>query len=199
MRLPPMTSRDRRALLLLALCAVVFTAVYFWPEGGAAAVVGPASSVEQMEQRIRRMRRLAASAPAREETLKRAMEELKRREEGMIRAETPSQAQAQMLEIVRRVAKSQPETFQMRGTEFGAPRPLGESYAEVVMTVTVESPIEQLVTFLADVSNQPELIAVSDIQISQASGKGKLIPARLTLTGIVPRALAPQKKGGAAF
>lgn len=199
MRLPPMTSRDRRALLLLALCAVVFTAVYVWPEGGAAAVVGPASSVEQMERRIRRMRRLAASAPAREETLKRAMEELKRREEGMIRAETPSQAQAQMLEIVRRVAKDQPETFQMRGTEFGAPRPLGESYAEVVMTVTVESPIEQLVTFLADVSNQPELIAVSDIQISQASGNRKLIPARLTLTAVAPRALAPQKKGGAAF
>lgn len=199
MKLPPLTSRDRRALLLLALCTVVFTAVYFWPEDGAAAVVGPAASVDQMEQRIRRMRRMAASAPAREEALKKALDELKRREEGMIRAETPSQAQAQMLEIVRRVAKNQPETFQLRGTEFAPPRALGDAYGEVVMTVTVESPIEQLVTFLTDLANQPELISVGEIQFSQASGKGKLIPARLTLTGIVPRELAPQKKGGAAF
>jgi hypothetical protein len=117
----------------------------------------------------------------------------------MLRAETAAQAQAQMLEIVRRVAKSQPETFQLRSTEFGAPRALGDFYGEVVLTVAVESPIEQLVTFLADLSNQPELVAVQEIQFSQASGKGKLIPARLTLTGIVPRQLAPQKKGGAAF
>lgn len=198
MKLPPLTSRDRRALALLAVCAIVFTAVYYWPEESPS-VVGPASSVEQMEQRIRRMRRMAASAPAREELLKKAQEELARREKGMIRAETPSQAQAQMLEIVRRVAKSQPETFQMRGTEFGAPRPLGDAYGEVVMTVIIESPIEQLITFLADVSNQPELLSVNEIQFSQAAGNRKLIPARLTLTAVVPRALVPQRKGGAAF
>lgn len=198
MKLPPLTSRDRRALALLALCAVVFTAVYFWPEQGAP-VVGPDLSVEQMEQRLRRMRRMAASAPAREELLKKAQEELARREKGMIRADTPPQAQAQMLEIVRRVAKSQPETFQMRGAEFGAPRPFGDGYGEVVMTVIVESPIEQLITFLADVCNQPELVSVSEIQFSQAAGNRKLIPARLTLTAVVPRALVPQKKGGTAF
>lgn len=198
MKLPPLTSRDRRALALLAVCAIVFTAVYYWPEEGPS-VVGPASSVEQMEQRIRRMRRMAASAPAREELLRKAQEELARREQGMIRAETPAQAQAQMLEIVRRVAKSQPETFQMRGTEFGAPRPLGDAYGEVVMTVIIESPIEQLITFLADVSNQPELLSVNEIQFSQAAGNRKLIPARLTLTAVVPRALVPQKKGGPAF
>jgi len=198
MKLPPLTSRDRRALALLAVCAIVFTAVYFWPEESAP-VVGPSSSVEQMEQRILRMRRMAASAPVREELLKKAQEELARREKGMIRAETPAQAQAQMLEIVRRVAKSQPETFQMRGTEFGAPRPLGDAYGEVVMTVIIESPIEQLITFLADVSNQPELLSVNEIQFSQAAGNRKLIPARLTLTAVVPRALVPQKKGGPAF
>lgn len=198
MKMPPLTSRDRRAMALLAVSAVVFTAVYYWP-AQSSGVVGPVSSVEQMEQRIRRMRRMAASAPAREELLRKAQAELARREQGMIRAETPAQAQAQMLEIVRRVAKTQPETFQMRGTEFGAPRPLGDAYSEVVMTVIVESPIEQLITFLADVSNQPELVSVSEIQFSQAAGNRKLVPARLTLTAVAPRALVPQKKGGPAF
>lgn len=199
MKLPELTSRDRRALALLAVCTVIFSAVYFWPENGAASVVGPAVTAEQMEQRVRKLRRMAAAAPGREEALKKVREELGRREQGMLRAETVAQAQAQMLEIVRRVAKNQPETFTLRGTEFGQPRPLGDAYGEVVMTVIVECPIEQLVTFLVDVSNQPELIAVSEVQLNQAAGNRKLIPARLTFTAVAPRSLAPEKKGGMRF
>lgn len=199
MRRPALTSRDRRALALLAVCTVVFSAVYFWPEDGAASVVGPAVTVGQVEQRIRKLRRMAAAAPGREEALKKVLEELGRREQGMLRAETVAQAQAQMLEMVRRVARSQPETFTLRGTEFGQPRPLGDAYGEVVMTVIVECPIEQLVTFLVDVSNQPELIAVSEVQLNQAAGNRKLIPSRLTFTGLVPRGLVPEKKGGRVF
>jgi len=198
MKLPALTPRDRRALVLLAVCAAVFTAVYYWPEGEGA-VAGTAMSAEQMEQRIRKMRRIAASAPVREETVQKARQVLNEREKGMIRAQTAAQAQVQMLEIVRRVAKNQPETFQIRSTEFGAPQALGTSYSEVVMTVAVESPIDQLITFLADLSNQPELISVKELQLSQAVGNHKLIPARLTVTAVAPRALAPQKKGGPEF
>lgn len=196
---PALTARDRRALALLAVCAVVFSAVYFWPENGAASVVGPAVTPEQMEQRILKLRRMAAAAGGREEALKKVQEELARREQGMFRAETAAQAQAQMLEVVRRVAKNQPETFSLRGTEFAQPRPLGDAYAEIVMTLVVESPIEQLVSFLVDLSNQPELIAVSEVQLGQAAGNRKIIPARLTFTGVAPRSLAPEKKGGMRF
>ncbi|MCX7602638.1 MAG: GspMb/PilO family protein [Bryobacteraceae bacterium] len=199
MKLAALTSRDRRALALLAVCTVVFSAVYFWPEDGAASVVGPAVTIGQLEQRIMKLRRMAAAAPGREEALKKVQEELGRREQGMLRAETVAQAQAQMLEMVRRVARSQPETFTLRGTEFGQPRRLGDDYGEVVMTVIVECPIEQLVTFLVDVSNQPELIAVSEVQLSQAAGNNKIIPSRLTFTAVVPRSLAPEKKGGPGF
>lgn len=197
MRLPELTQRDRRALALLVLCAAVFSAIYFWPEEGG--VVGPAVTPEQMEQRVLKLRRMAAAAPGREEALKQVRAELGKREQGMLRAESVAQAQAEMLEIVRRAAKDQTEPFALRGTEFGPPRPLGGAYGEVLLTVTVECQIEQLVTFLAGVSNQPELIAVSEVQISQATGNKKIIPARLTFTGIVPRSLVPEKKGGPGF
>lgn len=199
MRRPALAARDRRALALLAVCTVVFTAVYLWPENGAAPVVGPAVTPEQMEQRVLRLRRMAAGASGREEALQSAKQELDRRQQGMFRAESAAQAQAQMLEVVRRIARNQPETFSLRGTEFAQPRPLGDAYAEIVMTLVVESPIEQLVTFLVDVSNQPELIAVSAVQLGQATGNRKIIPARLTLTGVAPRSLAPEKKGGMPF
>jgi hypothetical protein len=198
MRMPELTPRDRRALLLLGVCAAVFAAIYFWP-AESVSVVGAEVTVEQMEQRVTKLRRMAAAAPGRQEALNRVKEELGKREQGMLRAATVAQAQAGMLEMVRRVAKTQPETFVLRGTEFGAPRPLGDAYGEVVMTVIVECPIEQLVTFLVDVSNQPELIAVSEVQLSQAVGNKKIIPSRLTFTGVVPRSLVPEKKGGPGF
>lgn len=198
MTLPALTQRDRRALALLALCAVVFSAIYFWPQEGAD-VVGAAMTVDQMEQRVTKLRRMAAAAPGRNEALKRVQEELGKREAGMLKAATVAQAQAEMLEIVRRVVKHQPETFSLRGTEFGAPRPLGDAYGEVTLTVSVECPIDLLISFLADISNQSELIAVSEVQLSQAAEKAKTIPARLTFSGVVARSLVPEKKGGLAF
>lgn len=198
MKMPPLTQRDRRALALLALCAVVFSAVYLWPENGGD-VVQAAMTVGQMEQRITRLRRMAAAAPGREEALKRVQEQLAGRQSGMLKADTVAQAQAEMLEMVRRVAGAQPESFGLRGAEFGVPRPLGDAYGEVLLTVTVECPIELLISFLADVSNQPALIAVSEIQVSQAVGNRKIMPVRLTFTGLVPRRLVPEKQGGAAF
>lgn len=198
MKMPALTQRDRRALALLALCAVVFSGVYFWPEQGAG-VVGVAMTVDQMEQRVTKLRRMAAAAPGREEALKRVREELGKREAGLIKASTVAQAQAEMLEIVRRVARNQPEGFALRGAEFGAPRRLAGLYGEIVLTVLVESQIEQLVSFLADMSNQPELISVSDVNLSQAVGNRKIIPARLTITGLVDPSLVPEKKGGPGF
>lgn len=199
MKMPALTGRDRRALVLLVLCAALFSAVYFWPQNGTASVVGTAFTPEQMEQRILKLRRMAAAAPGRQEALKKAQDHLGRIEQGMLHAGSVSQAQAQMLEIVRRVAGAQPETFALRGTEFGAPRPLGSAYGEVVMTVLVDCPVEQLITFLVDLSNQNGLIAVSEIQVGQAAGNRKILPLRLTLTAVVPRSLVPEKKGGQAF
>ncbi len=197
MKLRELTPRERRAIGLLAVCTAVFTAISFWPEDGGA-VVGPAATVEQLEQRIQKLRRLAAAAPGREAALEQVRAELARREQGMLQAETAAQAQARMLEMVRRLAKDQ-DGFALRGTEFGAPRPLGDDYGEVTLTVNAECRIEQLITFLVDVANQPELVAVSELQLSQAAEKSKVIPARITLTAVVPRSLAPEKKGGPAY
>ena len=52
---------------------------------------------------------------------------------------------------------------------------------------------------MADIGNQAELISVTDLQFTQVTGKQKLVPVRVTFTGIVPRRLVPEKKGGQAF
>lgn len=196
MTLATLSRRDRNALGLLALCTVVFTAVYFWPSGDSG-TVGAVTAIPQVEKRVTRLRRLAAAVPARQEILTKVDRELGAREKGVIQAETPAQAQAQLLQIARRVAQAQNPPVVFKGTEFAPPRAFGDAYGEVVMTVSIDGGIEQIVNFLSDISNQPELVAVSDLQLSQVSSKQKLVPARITFSGVVPRKLVPQRKESA--
>lgn len=193
MILPALSRRDRNALAALGICAVVFGAVYFWPSGDSS-TVGAVHSIPVEEKRVARLRRLAAAVPGRQAILTKVDQELAAREKGIIHAETAPQAQAQLLQIVRRVAQAQNPPVVFKGAEFAPPRQFGDAYGEVVMTVSLECGIEQVVNFLADISNQPELVSVSDLQINQVASKMKLLPVRVTFTGVVPRKLVPAKK-----
>lgn len=193
-----LTPREKQVLILWPIAVAIILAIYFWPSGGPG-VVGAVNSVEAQEKRVTKLRRLSVAAPSREEILKKVSAELDRREKGLIRAETAPQAQAQLLQIARRVAQVQQPPVLFKSTEFAAPRPFGNAYGEVAMTVNIECGIEQIVNLLADMSNQPELVSVSDLQFSQVLGKQKVVPVRITFTGIVPRKLVPEKKGGAGF
>ena len=172
----PLSDRDKKLLALWAV--VVIGAIYFWPSSADTGTVGAVQNVELTEKRVARVRRLAAAAPARQEILKTVSDELVKREKGLILAETAPQAQAQLLQVVRRVAQAQQPALVFKGTEFAAPRPLGQSYGEVVMTVSMDAGIEQVINFLADIGNQPELISVSDLQLTQVTRQQKLVPVR---------------------
>jgi len=198
MTLSQLPQRDRRALALLGVCVLVFSGVYFWPSGSAA-TVDVSNSIPLEEKRLSKLRRAAASAPARDELLKKVEDELARREKGLIVADTAPLAQAQLSQIVRRVAQAQQPAIVFKATEFTAPRAFGDAYGEVQMAVSLECGIEQIVNFLSDMSNQPELVSVTEIQFGQVAGKLKLVPARIAFSGIVPRRLVPEKKGAAAF
>ena len=190
----PLSDRDKKLLALWAV--VVIGAIYFWPSSADTGTVGAVQNVELTEKRVARVRRLAAAAPARQEILKTVSDELVKREKGLILAETAPQAQAQLLQVVRRVAQAQQPALVFKGTEFAAPRPLGQSYGEVVMTVSMDAGIEQVINFLADIGNQPELISVSDLQLTQVTSTAEAGAGAVT-SGIVPRKLVPEKKGQA--
>ena len=83
----------------------------------------------------------------------------------------------------------------MRGTEFSQPRSFGDAYGEVAVSVSGECQIEQLVNLLADLANwQPQLLATSDLRIAAAKSKQKTVTVRMTVSGIVPKRLVPEKK-----
>lgn len=192
-----LTPREKQAVTLCAAAVALFCVIEFWP---ARDVVDEAdANVAMLERSVTKLRRMSASLPGREEAYKKLAEELARHEKGMLVAETAAQAQAQLLQIARRVGQAQQPALVFKGTDFGAPKPLGDAYGEVTLTLQVDSGIEQIVNFLTDLGNQSELISVTEVQFAQVATKQKTVPVRITLAGVVARKLVPEKKGGTAF
>jgi hypothetical protein len=119
------------------------------------------------------------------------------KEQGVIQAETAQQAQAQLLQTIRTLGKT--ENIDARGGEFGPVKPLGEDYGEVSVAVAFECGIDHLVNFLAALTSEKALLATSEMRITSANPKEKTVNVRLTLSGVIPRKLVPEQKGSSLF
>jgi hypothetical protein len=190
--------RDRRALMVLVPAVAVLLIVKF-SSGGSGPDVAEANvdSVEMAEKKLARYRQLAATVPGKELLLKQANAELAAKEVGLISADTAQQAQAQLLQIIRALGKT--EGIDARGGEFGPVRPLGANYGEVSVAVAFECGIDQLVNFLAALTSEKQLLASSEMRISSANTRQKTVSVRLSLSGVVPRRLVPEQKGSSPF
>ena len=166
-------------------------------EKGDASVVAPTESIPVAEQRLDRLRRLAATLPGKESVYQRAAADLQTREAGVLKAETAAQAQAQLLDVIRQAATA--NGIDARGAEELRVQPLANDYGEVSVVETFTCGVEQLVNLMADLANRPQLIATREITIVGGNDKKKNVQVRLSLSGVVSKKLVPQKKGLAAF
>jgi hypothetical protein len=191
-----MSERNRRALIILGVVTTLIFGWYFTSEDdGTTLVTASTETIPAAEKRLARLKQLAATVPGKQVVLDQVAVELASREKGLIPAATAAQAQAQLLQIVTRIARSQPNPIALRNTEMGQVKAFDDSYGEVAVAVNFESGIEQLVNFLADLTTQKELIGTSDLRIGSANPKQKTMPIRITISGLVRRDLIPDKKG----
>jgi hypothetical protein len=188
--------RDKRALAGLGV--VLFGVLVYWistsaPSSGSK-VVAAADTVDRAEKRLANLRATLATVDGKEALLKQASLELVEREKGLIPGDTANQAQAQLLQIVRRVAEGETPPINVRQSEFGQPRGYGDFYGAVSVSITLDCRTDELVNLLAGLSQQPEIISTDEIRFGQANAKTKSIATRVTISGLVPRRLVPQKK-----
>ena len=195
-----LSQRDRRALVMLVV-GLVATGILRLVFSDSPTVSTVSANVSQDDtalarQRLARLRTTAATVPAREATMKQTSADLAVRERGIIQADTAPQAQAALLEIVRRIGKN--DMIDVRSGEIAPPRAFGD-YGLVYTTVTFECHIEELVNFLADLSRAPELAVPSEERIVSVSQKDKTVNVRMVIAGVVAKKLIPEKKGLAGF
>ena len=194
--------RDRRALVILGIALAVGGVIYWFsssspaPSSSSASVaVAPLDSIDRAQNRLAMLRRQAATLPGKQAVLKQVSAELNEREKGLIPGDTAEQAQAQLLQVVNRVAKQQTPPIQTGQVELGRPRSYGTAYGQVSVSLTLTCRIDELVNFLAALGAQPELTATEEIRFGASHPKQKTMPVRLTVTGLVARSLIPKQKG----
>ncbi|MCX6598444.1 MAG: GspMb/PilO family protein [Acidobacteria bacterium] len=193
-----LTERDRRALMALGVAVILSLALYFWPAPTIETVGPTVNDAQSAAVRLDKVRQEAAMAPVRQQQLQETKAALARLEKGLIAGDSLPQAQAQMVQIVRRIARAQVPPLALGSTDFGPTRPFNGPYGQVLLTVTAECQVDQLVNFLSDVAAQPELVAVEEIHVATANAKQKLIPVRLVLAGLIPGTLLKTTPAGGA-
>ena len=196
--------RDKRALVVLAVVLPLAGLIYLLSgssssSGGGSKVAAPVESVARDERRIAILRAAMATVNGKESVLKQVSAELADREKGLIPGDTAEQAQAQLLQVIKRVAQQQTPPLDLGQVELGRPRPFGTAYGQVSVSITVTCRIEELVNFLAALSAQPELAATEEIRFGTSNAKQKTMPIRLTISGLVARRLVPVRKGLGEF
>lgn len=195
-----MSDREKRLLFLMGPAVLVILFIRFVvlsdPSPALKPVVGTRSAA-QTEKQLAKVRQIAATVPAKEASLAQVDTELASREKGVLVAETAPQAQARLLEIAKKVAKA--EGIELRGGDLGQVKNYGADYGEATVAISFECHIEQFVNFMAGLSHEPELLAPTDLRINTANAKEKTINVRMTLGGMVPKRMVPERKGFSSF
>lgn len=186
-----LSSRDKRALLILAFAVVSIVGLRLTVLREEAPVPALAISQEELlKKQLIRAQQAATRLPSLQETRQQFQAALERREAGLLRAATAAQAQEQMVQILRELASK--EHLELGSVQIGALEAYGDAYAEASVTVNFECQIEQLVNLLAGLANRPELMATKALQIQATNPKTKSLQVRLTVSGLIPVDLVPE-------
>ena len=188
--------RDKRALKIMVPMLIGGLIWMFWPSGDGGKPVAQATTNTPagLEQQLERLRSKEAQIPAKQGMVKDLLNQLNAREQGLIMADTLPQAQAILAGSVRQVARQ--EGFDFRNMSFSQTSIYGGEYGQIAVQVTAECRIEQVVNFLADLTKRPELLATEDMRISTGNAQSKVLQFAVTISGLVPKRLVPEKRVG---
>jgi len=188
---------DRKSVVVLVVGVGLILAIRFGVYGDRqTSSVTSAETIPQAEQRLKNLRQAAATAPGKEERLRKAAAELAEREKGVLQAPTEAQAQALLLETLNNLARN--NGIATQGGEF-RDKPLSRDYGEISATVRFGCDIVQLVNLMAALADYPQIVATNEIRITGGNDKKKNVQVLLTVSSVVARKLLPEKKGGTLF
>lgn len=192
------SSRDRRALLLLGLGIAAVLGWRLWTAQSTATAVASTINlpIPVLEKRIANLRERAALNPAKKEVQEQLAKVVEEREKALLRSDTPQQAQAALLAKVRAVLERQDPPLQAGQIDMSSIGSAGEDYGEVAVTVAFPCAVEQLVNVIADIRAMEEAVATRNIAITLGNRQKKILNVRLTVSALTPRELVPEPTGG---
>lgn len=184
------STRDRRALMLLAGAAALFALLQFdviLPGGAGAMTAAPVSAVEEQ---LLTAQVAARQRPLTEAELKAAQATLENAEKRLLNSETAALASAEMREIVGKILEA--EGIKMDSSQFGRAELEGDHYAQIPLVVRFNCAIEQVVNLMAAIANAGPLLTTRQIRITPSKSEAKTIAVQMTVAGYLPVARTPE-------
>ena len=175
-----LSDRDRRALKILALSALVAAGLTLGPRVLAPGPA-PGTSIEALEQRYLLARETADRQPRLERDARTAARALQVLERRLLRSETPSLAQAEIRSVTTGLLRS--EGIRTPRSTFGAPTMDDEFYTGVPIDLEFSCQPEQLVRFMASLANAAPILATRRLSLSVDRAEARRIRVLMTVEG----------------
>lgn len=187
------SERERKLVLSLIPALIVTAIVYFYTESSpsAAPTMDSAAAIEVAKVRLDRARGVAATLPALQDSRKSLDAGLAVWNKRLITADTPAQAQAQLNQTFRRIARLQGPAVEIRNMDLGSVH-AANAFTEILVSVSFDCQVEGLVNLLTDLSAQPEFLTWRDLRVVSPDSKQKRINVSMVLVAIGPAKLAPR-------
>ena len=192
-----LTERERKLVFALIPVLLIFAVVYFRPEPATseARILDKAAAIEVAQARLSQARIISAQLPGKQDVKKTLDGAVANWEKRFIVADTPAQAQAQLNQLFRKIARAQGPAVEIRNIDIGTVQPL-TSYAEIVLSISFDCQVEGLVNLLTDLASQPELLVWRDLRINSTDSKQKRINVSMTLGALASAKLLPKTAQG---
>jgi Tfp pilus assembly protein PilO len=185
-----MSTRDRRALLLLSGAVVLFALLQFdviLPGGAGTMTAAPVAAVEE---ELLTAQVAARQRPLTDAELNAARATLENAEKRLLLSETAALASAEMREIVGKILEA--EGIKMDASQFGRAELEGDHYTQIPLVVRFNCAIEQVVNLMAAIGNAGPLLTTRQVRISPSKSETKTVAVQITVAGYLPVSRTPE-------
>jgi Tfp pilus assembly protein PilO len=185
-----MSTRDRRALMLLGGAVVLFALLQFdviMPGGAGTMTAAPVAAVEEQ---LLTAQVAARQRPLTDVELKAAQATLENAEKRLLLSETAALASAEMREIVGKILEA--EGIKMDASQFGRAELEGDHYTQIPLVVRFNCAIEQVVNLMAAIGNAGPLLTTRQVRINPSKSETKTVAVQITVAGYLPVSRTPE-------
>ena len=156
--------RDRRALLVLGIAAILYVVLDYVVIPGFAGLTTASEEATLKEDELRKYRRAVIRKGHYTQLLAEATKNLAAAEERLIRGDNPSLASVEFQTIVEGVATATGISLGQRNMSTAKKK--DDFFNEITMTLSFDCTPNQLTTFLSEIRNAPKFISIRTIQVT---------------------------------
>ena len=180
-------SRDRRALLMLGVSAVLFLFLNYVAVPWGEKFMTSGEDLRRAEKKLRHEKEMVSSGPLVEAEVKTLQARLDSEEQKLLTGTDPNQASAQLQQWIAQRAGEQ--KVELLRTDFIEVKPYADDYLRVPVRLEMTGPITQVVQFINAVTHGDRLVSVDELSVNSAYvDKEKKVRCSMVVSALMRKA-----------